>query len=268
MQSLAAQRVEVTAHVPNPSPPSTARTQVLHRHDEDGDSESDHDTNKGQTDESRSQSSSTTIKTASFEERVRLFGASHVVRGEPLVNIAEAAAGTFDYVLDTVGGRRIWEASRWILKPGGQFTTLVGDKGAEYPAYEGSSLKSSMRSIRSALRRNTALPSSTEWKGNGSGKWHGSESGSANANASVKAKAKANGKAKGCGYEWVLPNAELDTEGEDVRDTLVAVALLADQGLMAPWPKRAIPFEQTPEAFVEGRGLLVNGGVIVSRLVG
>jgi NADPH:quinone reductase-like Zn-dependent oxidoreductase len=256
----------VTAHIPTSSPLDRSSSSRAHKHHNDDDDEGDDDDDEddageSQSQESRSGSSSTEVATPSLEERARLFGASHVMRGEPLVVIAEAGAGVFDYVLDTVGGRRIWDASRWILKPGGQFTTLVGDKGAEHPAYEGNSLKSSMRSIRSAMRRSTPLSSPTS--GKGIGRRHGKQNGEG-----VNENVKANGKSKGCGYEWVMPNAALDTEGEDVRDTLAAVATLAEQGVMVPWPKQAMPFEQTPEAFVESRGLLENGGVVVSKLIG
>lgn len=70
------------------------------------------------------------------------------------------------------------------------------------------------------------------------------------------------------GYEWVLPNAELDTEGEDVRDALAAVGSMAEAGTFAPWPKWAIPFEQTPEAFAPDRGLFRNGVTVVSKVLG
>jgi D-arabinose 1-dehydrogenase-like Zn-dependent alcohol dehydrogenase len=59
-------------------------------------------------------------KNPSFEEKVRLFGAQDVKIGEPLVIIAALRDAEFDYVLDTVGGKRIWEASRWIMRSGGQ----------------------------------------------------------------------------------------------------------------------------------------------------
>ena len=70
------------------------------------------------------------------------------------------------------------------------------------------------------------------------------------------------------GYEWVLPNAELDTEGEDVRDALGAVAVMAETGVVSPWPKWPVPFEQTPEAFVQQRGLLGSGGTVVVKIAG
>ncbi len=65
-----------------------------------------------------------------------------------------------------------------------------------------------------------------------------------------------------------MPNAELDTEGEDVRDALAAVAKMAEEGVFAPWPKWAVSFEQTPEAFVGSRGLFKNGGVVISKVIG
>jgi hypothetical protein len=83
--------------------------------------------------------------------------------------------------------------------------------------------------------------------------------------SSLRAMRTSRGTAKS--YEWIPPNAELDTEGNDIRDTLEKVAEMAEQGVWAPWPQWAVPFEQTAEAFVEARGLLKNGGVVVSRLM-
>ncbi|KAF8339100.1 uncharacterized protein EI90DRAFT_2457861 [Cantharellus anzutake] len=165
-------------------------------------------------------------KISTFEERAKMYGASRVMVGDPLVVIAECKEGEFDYVLDTVGGKRIWEASGWVLKSGGQFTTLVGDAPDIVP-YTSSNFKSNLRSIQGALKRKK-------------------------------------------GYEWVMPNAELDTEGEDVRDALGSVAKMAEAGLMVPWCKQGVKFERTADVFGEGVSarLFEGGGVVVSKIIG
>lgn len=160
----------------------------------------------------------------SFEARVRLFGAKEVKIGDPLVVIAELGESYFDFVIDTAGSRRIWDASRWILRSSGQFTTVIGDDTNLVPLMN-SNLKSNLRSIRGAIKREQS-------------------------------------------YEWVLPNAELDTEGEDVRDALGALAKMAEAGLVTPWAKWAVPFEQAPKAFVPSRELLQHGGIVVVKILG
>ena len=115
-QALVAQGVIVTAHVPPGSPalpivaaaPKSVSSAGSAVSDEQEQVDSDHDT---QTEET---------EIPSFEERAKLFGAQMVKIGEPLVVIAECKESEFDYVLDTIGGRRIWEASGWVLKSGGQ----------------------------------------------------------------------------------------------------------------------------------------------------
>lgn len=162
----------------------------------------------------------------SFEDRARQLGATDVHTGDPLTIIASlnSSSSQFDYILDTAGGRQIWDASRWILRTGGQFTTLIGDDVSLVP-FMTSNLKSNLRSIRGAIKR--------EWS-----------------------------------YEWVLPNAELDTEGEDVRDALGAIARMAEGGEVRPVKRWAVPFEKAPDVFVEGKGLLVDGGVVVIKILG
>lgn len=203
-QLLAASGVEVIAQVP--TSPATAQTTT--------DSPSSPEPTPSDSEKS----------TQTFADRAKLFGATDVRIGDPLVVIAELGESQFDYVIDTAGGRRIWDASRWILRSSGQFTTIIGDDTELVPCMN-SNLKSNLRSIRGAFKRER-------------------------------------------GYEWVLPNAELDTEGEDVRDALGALAKMAETGQVAPWAKWAAPFEQAPEAFVPSRGLLQHGGTAVIKILG
>jgi NADPH:quinone reductase-like Zn-dependent oxidoreductase len=59
------------------------------------------------------------------EERARLFGAAKVIVEEPLVALTGREESSCDFVIDTVGGRRIWEAARWALRDGGQVCLLT-----------------------------------------------------------------------------------------------------------------------------------------------
>jgi len=71
---------------------------------------------------------------------------------------------------------------------------------------------------------------------------------------------------KSLSYQWVSPVAELDHEGEDVRDSLAAVA----KGKFLPLIETApLSFEKAPEAFVidtKGRSLLSFGCTVVVRV--
>ena len=53
------------------------------------------------------------------------------VSSSPLTALQTFSSDTFDAVVDCVGGKAIWVASERVLKPGGQFTTLVGDSVPE-----------------------------------------------------------------------------------------------------------------------------------------
>lgn len=270
-QSLAQMGVDVIAHVFADAVPvvSSASTPVIapeprkfvssnDSSDEDEDEDEDERTPGNSIPSSPTTATGPTSFPLTNADRARHYGASPpIMAGDALVVLAAAQEASVDFVLDTAGGRRIWDAARWVLVPGGQFTTLVGDKGHLSPAYEGSSLKSSMRSIRSAMSRRDST-SSSKSKSKASAKDSDKE----------KERRKASGSKDGKGYEWVMPNAELDTEGEDVRDSLAAVAQLASQGRMVPLHCPAVPFEQTPDAFIARAKELANGGCFVVKLIG
>lgn len=55
-------------------------------------------------------------------------GASEVLVDEPLAVINRLHESSFDVVIDTLGGRRLYEASRRILHFEGTFVTTVGDE--------------------------------------------------------------------------------------------------------------------------------------------
>ena len=92
---------------------------------------------------------------------------------------------------------------------------------------------------------------------------------------------------KSIGYQWVSPAADVDSGGEDVRDSLAAVVRLAVDGMLLPYvgeaegdvagrgeggeSARILPFERAPEAFgvdpATKRCMLSRGGTAVVRIV-
>lgn len=83
---------------------------------------------------------------AEGERLCRGFGASDVIVDDPLTAINSIHEASFDVVLDTVGGRRIYDAARRILHHDGQFITTVGDELAV--ATMGAHWKTSIRSLK------------------------------------------------------------------------------------------------------------------------
>lgn len=258
---LSAAGVAVTAHVPvEAETPGQERTSTSMDGASlsDGSSTLTDDSNPDSNDEHRPAhttiaSPSPSPKLTNSMRALQNGATGKVLVGDPLPCIASCPESSFDFVLDTVGGKRIWDASRWVMRSGGQFTTLRGDNGDKTPCFEGSSLKSSMRSIRSAMLRSDSSSS---------------QSSSRSPSTLPTEGRSGNGSTSGKGYEWVMPNAELDTEGEDVRDSLAAVATLAQQGSIRPlFVSAAVPFEQTPEAFEKRDAWLMSGGVFVTRLI-
>lgn len=76
---------------------------------------------------------------------------------------------------------------------------------------------------------------------------------------------------KSVGYQWVSPAADVDSEGEDVRDSLAAVVRLAEDGVVTPYVGSVLPFERAPDAFTihaeSQRSMLSLGGTAVVRIV-
>ncbi|GAA5959867.1 hypothetical protein JCM8115_004886 [Rhodotorula mucilaginosa] len=81
------------------------------------------------------------------EKVCRDAGATEVLRDEPLAAINGLHEGSFDAVIDTVGGRRLYDASRRILHHSGAFITTVGDALTDPKA----STNESIRSLRRAF---------------------------------------------------------------------------------------------------------------------
>lgn len=81
-------------------------------------------------------------------------------------------------------------------------------------------------------------------------------------------------------YAWVSVAADVDFEGEDVRDSLGAVVRMVEEGWIKPWTgdeqdgtgaRKSVPFDKAPEVFRRGAegpvGLLKDGGTCVVRIV-
>ena len=77
-------------------------------------------------------------------------------------------------------------------------------------------------------------------------------------------------------YAWVCAAADVDFEGEDVRDSLGAVVSMVEEGWIRPWlgdeadGSKIVPFDKAPELFRRhgdsAVGLLKDGGTAVVRV--
>ncbi|KAJ7067885.1 hypothetical protein C8F01DRAFT_1116108 [Mycena amicta] len=163
----------------------------------------------------------------------------------------------FDAMVDTLGGRAIWEAGeRLLTRSDGRtarrkmFTTTVGDA-------PGRPVPTAKDNFRAGLRA---------MRGEGGG-------------GTKKHKTKKNEKAQ-CkvSYAWVNAAQDVDWEGGDVRDGLAAVVRMALDSSSGPAvrpfveePGAALPFERAVEVF-EGRtdmGAGVRrGGCVVVKVAG
>ncbi|KAG6879418.1 hypothetical protein C0992_002792 [Termitomyces sp. T32_za158] len=206
------------------------------------------------------------------EERVRAWGGEEVIFDDGGEGDGERGAvarvidrlredgDIFDAVLDTIGGREVWEAAERLLKtvkvdgkdkmkPTGlrikQFTTLVGDFPGRTIPSAGDTFKAGLRSLNFGSR--------TDGK-------------------------KLEGK---IGYAWVSHVQDVDWEGEDIRDTLREVLRVVTETGIRPWvgeggrwtdrtnKHRVVPFEKAHELFIRrGNGILTNGGSCVVKVVG
>lgn len=86
-------------------------------------------------------------------------GAHEVVVGDALWALNSLHESSFDLVLDTVGGRRIYDAARRILAFEGQFCTCVGDVQSSVNP----NLKSHLRSLRRSFFKKDTKRIGYEW---------------------------------------------------------------------------------------------------------
>jgi NADPH:quinone reductase-like Zn-dependent oxidoreductase len=161
----------------------------------------------------------------------------------------------FDGVLDTIGGKDVWDSGEALLTGHGrsseaQFTTLMGDTPERIIPSTGDLFKSGVRSTKK----------------------HGSGGAAASRRLSVDNLTIDGRKTKGKGkvrYAWVIINQDVDWEGEDIAESLRVVirgAVVQDGVRPRIVDDKIVPFEKTPEVFVGGN--LGSGGAFVVKVVG
>ncbi|PWN35631.1 uncharacterized protein FA14DRAFT_44833 [Meira miltonrushii] len=89
-------------------------------------------------------------------------GAHEVIIGEPLWALNTLHESSFDLVVDTVGGRRVYDAARRILAYEGQFCTCFGDLQS---IVGNPNLKSHLRSLRRSFFKKDTKHIGYEWVG-------------------------------------------------------------------------------------------------------
>ncbi|KAG2053441.1 hypothetical protein BDR06DRAFT_1008598 [Suillus hirtellus] len=199
----------------------------------------------------------------------------------------------FDAIIDTIGGREIWEAGRTLLSLPvhdtaranieGQFTTLVGDAPDRVVSTASDHFRAGVRALRIGNSKGTlqvhddaefSQPSVAPPRGK---------------------KDRRKMKPRPVNYAWVNVMSDVDWEGADVRDSLSAtLAMAVKEGVrpavgLSDFPDlskkgkermknkfgggdgetlgKVIPFENTPQVFIAGGGL-EHGGTVVSRIAG
>ena len=197
-----------------------------------------------------------------------------------------------DAILDTIGGREMWDAGRLLLsRPvrdlsrqeiDAQFTTLVGDTPDRVVSTAGDNFRAGVRALR--------LGGAKEQHPFEDSGYH-----EAVTNGHGKDK-KAKVKPRPVNYSWVNVVSDIDWEGSDVHDTLCAVLRMASSegvkpvigpadfanmrrkdkgkkraasvtadGIEEGFSGKVVSFESTPDVFLPGGGL-EYGRTIVSRV--
>ncbi|GAA5831303.1 hypothetical protein JCM11251_007828 [Rhodosporidiobolus azoricus] len=138
-------------------------------------------------------------------------GATDVLRDEPLAAINGLHEGSFDAVIDTIGGRRLYDASRRILHHSGSFITTIGDSlTPSSPSSSPSSFSNeNFRSLRRAFFKKDK---------------------------------------KAISYWRVNPDAD---EREAVRETLDQVRAAVEAGGLRLLPAKVLPFAEARRTFEE-----------------
>ncbi|KAG2345075.1 hypothetical protein BDR05DRAFT_147143 [Suillus weaverae] len=198
----------------------------------------------------------------------------------------------FDAVIDTIGGREIWEAGRALLSLPvhdaarasieGQFTTLVGDAPDRVVSTASDHFRAGVRALRIGNPK-------------GASKVHDDAEFSPAAVRLARGKKDRKMKPRPVNYAWVNVMSDVDWEGADVRDSLgAALAMAVEEGVrpavgLADFPDmsekgkgktkavfsggdgetpgKIVSFENTSQVFVPGGGL-EHGGTVVSRIAG
>jgi hypothetical protein len=216
--------------------------------------------------------------------RLRTWGVEGICVGSPLA-VLQTLDIDIDFVLDTVGGREIWDVSRSLLMRGttsrgpAQFTTIVGDasSGKAVPTTQ-DHWRAGVRTLKRAMTIGRSSGNRRSLSRSSSSKARNSLSIVRSPSLPVAGRAAtvpSSSRARTVNYTWVSCVADIDFEGGDVRDAFAA--LLAMPALQHPSPPdavlglggeygagRVLPFERAPEAF--GGAALEGGGSAVIRV--
>lgn len=224
-----------------------------------------------------------------IESRISRWGGEEVIFDVDTVGVLERLVedgDIFDAVLDTVGGKDVWEAADRLLRNvpisaedseqkapepqkkagflrrrktigksaasekilGKQFTTVVGDVAERAIPTARDHFKAGMRSMKSG-------PESTS-----------------TANSSPSASAlNVNTRRRNVhvGYSWISVGQDVDVDGEDVRDTL-GIVLKMDGIRPFVVDENVLPLESAPKAFrrepIGNTGMLMGNGTAVIRV--
>jgi len=236
--------------------------------------------------------------------RLRAWGVEGICIGAPL-DVLHSLDVDVDFVLDTIGGREIWDAARDLLVCGSasrgpaQFTTVVGDarSGKAVPTIR-DNWRASVRSLKRVMTVSRGSGLSRGLHASGSQTSPSNKlkirqripsllvstsppipqpprPSSSLSSASTVVTVRPKSSSRTVDYSWVSCLADVDSEGGDVRDALAA--LLAMPALQYPSPDallglggeygagRVLPFERAPEAFESPA--LEAGGTAVIRVV-
>ncbi|KAH9180023.1 hypothetical protein EDB89DRAFT_1924475 [Lactarius sanguifluus] len=204
--------------------------------------------------------------------RLRAWGVEGICVGAPR-DVLHSLDADVDFVLDTVGGREIWDAAHTLLARGtpsrgpAQFTTIVGDAGSgkAVPTTQ-DHWRAGVRSLKRAMTVNL---------GGSVRQQSPRRSSTSSSLLGMTTTTHTAASARTVGYAWVSCIADVDFEGGDVRDALAALLempalqhppLEALMGLGGEYGAgRVLPFERAPEAF--GGAMLEGGGTAVIRVV-
>lgn len=222
------------------------------------------------------------------ESRVASWGAEEVIFDSETVGVLERLledGDVFDAILDTVGGKDVWEASERLLRNvpsveeeeeplsapqkrgflrrrkttgksgsveiiGKQFTTVVGDTPERAIPTAKDHFKAGMRSMKSGpdVNSSQAPPSSASTP-----------------NVTLRRK----NVNVHVGYSWISVGQDVDVDGEDIRDSLGCI--LRMEGIR-PYiaDENVLPLESAPKAFrrepVGNSGMLMGNGTAVVRI--
>ncbi|KAI1793028.1 hypothetical protein LXA43DRAFT_886421 [Ganoderma leucocontextum] len=279
-------------------------------------SKSDKDKDKGKGKEGQKPKLS---KQARTEGRLRGWGVEDIFVGEPLDVLRQLAEDgqSFDMVLDTVGGTAVWEAGQRLLTTdwtaaasrssaslgrdeGSRNASLDVDLGAD-PAAMGANAEShaKLKRGRSTSKSRPMIthaqfttlvgdtphrpvPTAQDNLKGGLRSLRRATSTTAKSSPAVLTRGASKREKRLVGYAWLSVAADVDMEGEDVRDSLGAVVRMAEGGWLRPpcvdaegeaeEAGKIVLFETAPEVFRRGvvgpLGVLADGGTCAVRIVG